>query len=122
MSLLSGDQIFINILTVWIIQFLKKSKAPFLSWINHDSSSVNKVVATVGALLTTAGITFAWLPDSGTLTITGLTAQGFATLLFEVLKNYAFQHVIYKSTFKPDQLLQQALDIVPPPEVEEATR
>lgn len=109
MSLLNSDQILINILTVWIIQVMKRSKAPFLAWINKDSAGVNKIVATVGALLTTAGITFAWLPESGTLTITGLTVGGFATLLLEVLKNYAFQHVIYKSAFKTPDVLGQIM-------------
>lgn len=119
-GLMSSDAIFINILTVWIIQIMKSSKSSILSWINFDTSIVNKVVASLGAVLTTAGIAFAWSPETGTLSITGLTAQGFATVLFEIIKNYAFQHVIYKAAFQPSALLKQLESAPTPQEVPSA--
>jgi hypothetical protein len=103
------DNIAINAIAVWLIQNVKTSKVPFFSWINENTPGISRFVSVLAAALTAVGVGWSFQSDSGVLTISGLSWTALATFVWHVTKNYAFQHVMYKSSYGVDKYVSDAV-------------
>ena len=79
---------------VLFIQWLKDSK--MVPFINGDTAALNRMVAVVMAMLTASGMHFAFDSSDGVLTITGLHAANVVHFLWESMKAFSTQYLIYK--------------------------
>lgn len=98
-SLLVG-QISSAAIVVFLLEWLKKQS--WFTWLTDESTKrVKAAFSLVFGVLAVAGIGYAYTPDTGTLTITGITFTGIALALFEVIKQYVTQKFIYKLAVNP---------------------
>lgn len=98
----SFDSVALNVLVVWVIQRLKL--AEWFPWVTEATPAMTKLVSVLAATFTAAGMAVSWTVEqgSGTLVISGITGGSIVTFLWLIVKNVAFQHIIYKAGFKPN--------------------
>ena len=105
------SQLKVNGVAAWIIQQLKKSEAPALAWISHNTPWVTRGIGLLAAAGTSAGLHWTYNASvaGGTFMITGLSIAAVVMALWHVGQNYLFQHAWYKAVFsdppKPQTLL-----------------
>lgn len=97
------DSIAIAVLASYLTQILKTSKARGLQWIARDNPAAVRLVSFLFAALTAAGISMTWTPETGTLTIVGLTAQGIATFIWTTAKQLLLQDAVFRTALRPFQ-------------------
>jgi len=90
-------QLVINYLSVQGIQWLKMNKWRVTNWISEETPGINKFIAVIISACTAAGINATF--QSGTLTVTGLTVLGIATVIRHVVQNYVSIKLMYKVVF-----------------------
>ena len=93
------SQVKINGFVAFVIQKMKEAQTPALNWISTNTPGVTRVVAAAAAAATAVGIH--WTFTGQTLMITGLSATGIVTLLYNITQNYLFQHAWFKTIFAP---------------------
>jgi len=91
------SQIKVNGFASFVIQKLKDSKTPALSWISVNTPWVTRFLAVGAASLTAIGIH--WTFTGSTLMVTGLSLGTIVPTLYNVAQNYLFQHAWYKLAF-----------------------
>lgn len=98
-----ADSVAIAVITVYVLQALKLSKAKALAWISRDNPGIVRFLSALAAALTAAGISWTFAPEAGTLVVSGLTAKGASTFLWLGLKQFAAQDILFRVGFKPFQ-------------------
>ena len=95
-----ATQITMGGVGVAFLQWLKSTK--FFPWATVETARMNRVIAAVVALATSVGIHLQWqnAGEAGayTLTITGATLTGVATMAWVWLKQFVVQELIYRTT------------------------
>jgi len=95
-------QTLVTFLAPQEIQFAKKSDAQALAWIDQSKPKICVLTNFVVALVTSAGITFAHVP--GSLTISwpslGTAVPGLLTFLISTIVQFVAQHLLYDSFWK----------------------
>lgn len=91
------SQVKVNGFVAFIIEKLKQSKNPALSWISTNTPWVTRFVALGAAALTHLGIH--WTFTGSTLVVTGISLTAIVTTLYQVAQNYLFQHAWWKIVF-----------------------
>ena len=86
----SLNGVVIAMMVSWAIQRAKTSTSKIWSWVSSANPGVLRLVSALAAALTVVGITWSYSGD--TLTITGITAANALLFVWEVGKQYAFQH------------------------------
>lgn len=86
-------------MAVAIIQWMKNTK--LIPFMDQHTDAINRLVAWIAATISAFGIHYNYDATAGTLTLTGLTAAGIGHSLWEVIRSYAFQILIYKGVMKP---------------------
>jgi hypothetical protein len=105
---LFSHQLGVSILLVHSLQFVKKSA--WFPWINEHSDKINRVVAILAALASSAGFQFAmngsWL-NGGVLAITipafGALVLAFSHVLLHTIAQAGIQQVYYQNIVKSDK-------------------
>lgn len=92
------SQVTLASIAVWIIEKAKSSSR--LPWLGQGTDNLNRFIAVLIALTTAAGITWSFYPDTGTLTVEGLTLQNMLRLLWLAVQQLACQEVIYRTAVK----------------------
>lgn len=95
---------------VWVIQILKRSQ--WCKFLDVNTSSINRVVSALAALLTASAIHWTWDAATATLTISGLTAMAVGHFLWGALQQFVGQEMIYEIVYKPKTELKQAASTV----------
>lgn len=95
----SLNGVVIAMLVSWMIQHAKTSTSKIWSWISSANPGVVRLISALAAALTVVGVTWSYSGD--TLTISGVTAANALLFLWEVVKQYAFQHASYRALIKP---------------------
>lgn len=85
-------------LVVSAIQWLKNTK--LVPFVNQHSSTINRILSWVAALLSGAGIHYNYEAATGTLTLTGLTLIAVVHAFGDTAQSYAAQSLIYRGLFK----------------------
>lgn len=80
---------------VWLINHLK-GKLGSIGVVDKWISRIARAGAALVAALAVVGIGFAFDPTAGVLTVSGLTAQGIAGALWEWVRQYVVQQVMYR--------------------------
>jgi hypothetical protein len=95
-------QALVAFLAPLVIQFLKRSTARGLSWLDQAKPKYCVLTNFALALLTNAGITFAHTPGSLLIHWPDLTTAvaGALTFLFTVLVQFLAQHLLYGALWK----------------------
>ncbi len=91
------SQIKVGGFAAWIIEELKQSKLPALSWISTNTPWVTRMVALGAATLTHLGIT--WTFSGSTLVITGISLAAVVTTVYNIATSYLLQHFAWKIGF-----------------------
>jgi hypothetical protein len=95
-------QALVTFLAPLVIQFAKKSDARALAWIDQSKPKVCVLTNFAIALVASAGITFAHVP--GSLTISwpslGTVVPGLLTFLISTIVQFVAQHLLYDSFWK----------------------
>jgi hypothetical protein len=95
-------QALVTFLAPLLIQYANKSDAQALAWIDQSKPRICVLTNFVVALLTSAGIGFAHVP--GSLTISwpslGTAVPGLLTFLISTIVQFAAQHLLYDSFWK----------------------
>ena len=86
-------------MSVAIIQWMKNTK--YIPFMNQHSSAFNRFVGWVAAFLSATGIHYSFNHDTGTLTLTGLTAVALGHTVWDTTKSYAFQWLTYRGIVVP---------------------
>lgn len=84
---------------VWLIEKLKTWH--LFPWMTPQTETVNRLVSIAAAGIATIGVAATFEPESGKLTISGLTATGIATGGWEWFKSFVFQELVYRAGVKP---------------------
>lgn len=93
------SQITGSALVVLLIQKLKSAKwVPFIS---QKSDGLNRLLAALGAMLSSIGVHATFDHSSGVLTITGLTLMGILTGIWHWGNSLALQELMYRGTVRP---------------------
>lgn len=88
------DTVTASAMSVAIVQWLKNTKlVPFM---DQHTTSINRVVAWIMALLSATGIHYNFDHATGTLTLTGLTAAAIFHTVGDTIKSYALQWLVYR--------------------------
>lgn len=82
-------------IVIYVIEWLKRSKLPFLSWIHPDSKTVNRLVSLVAAALVAGGISWTYDQASGQLVIMNLTQANLAHVLWAIASQMVMQQIGY---------------------------
>lgn len=82
-------------LAVWLINKLKGYMLQ-IGIVQDMVSKISRIVAALLAALATVGISATFDPTAGVLTVAGLTWAGIGTALWEWLKQYVLQTVLWK--------------------------
>lgn len=90
------DSLAISAISVYLIQALKKWGR--LSFISQDTDGLNRTISVLVALLSAASIQFAFA--DGVLTVSGLTAENAAKLIWGAVKMFCLQEVTYRAAVK----------------------
>jgi len=91
------SQVKVNGFVAWLIQKMKESQSPALSWISKNTPWVTRFVALAGASFTAIGIH--WTFTGSTLMVTGLSLATIIPTVYNVAQNYLFQHAWWKVAF-----------------------
>ena len=83
----------IGAVIVYAIERLKS--LAWVRWITPDTKILNAWLSATLAAAAAVGISVTFDPTGGVLTITGLTLQGTLTGIWEWLKQYAVQQLLY---------------------------
>lgn len=93
-STYSFDPLFINAAMGALINMAKHSTHPALRWINDATPWITRIVHSLIAALSAAGMTLSYATaDDGSMSITlaGITFAGVGTFIFTALKNFMTQ-------------------------------
>lgn len=85
-------------MVVSIIQWLKNNK--WVPFVDQHSSTINRVLAWLAAVISGAGIHYNYEAATGTLTLTGLTLVAVVHAFGDTVQSYAAQSLIYRGLFK----------------------
>lgn len=88
-------QLTASIISVGAIQWLKNS--PSFPFINPNSKTAPWILSAAAALVSAAGIHFAFDHVAGTLLITGLNMESVTHGIFEAIESFCMNHFMYKS-------------------------
>lgn len=91
------SQVKVNGFVAWLIEAMKRSNSPAMTWISHNTPWVTRFVALAAAALTHIGIH--WTFTGSTLVVTGLSLTTIIPTLYNVGQNYLFQHAWWKVAF-----------------------
>jgi len=91
------SQIKVGGFSAWIIEELKQSKLPALSWISANTPWVTRFVALGSATLTQIGIHMTF--SGSTLVIEGLSLTAVLTAVYSIASQYLLQHFWWKTAF-----------------------
>ncbi len=78
---------------VYAIETLKRSQ--WFPWLTADTKSLNRLVNVALAAAAAFGINWNYDANTGTLMITGLTTTAAMGMLWEFLKQYVVQQLVY---------------------------
>jgi hypothetical protein len=106
------DSAAVALIASYLLQTLKASQHAALKWIAKDRPGVLRSLSALLAALAAAGISWQWVPDTGTLTVSGITASGVAGFLWTWGKQYLLQDFAFRLGFKPFQTVPSSS--VPP--------
>lgn len=98
-----------SVISVAAIQWLKKSKSPYLTFINQHSDRVNIVANLVAAFIAATGLHYTYDEHVGTLMLTGLTVTAIRHGIFETARSYAFNQIIYETMVRRKEADKAAL-------------
>ncbi len=85
-------------MAVSIVQWLKNTKlVPFM---DQHTAGINRIVGWVFATISAFGLHYTYDSATGTLTLTGLTVAALSHSIWDVVKSYAFQKLIYAGVIK----------------------
>ena len=99
------DQVTASAIAVALIQFAKKSKLPWLGWINTNSDRTNRGIAAFAAAISALALHLTWtwnpanwgLSFSGTLSLAGLFQWGG-----HWIRAFVWQEILYRGAIKND--------------------
>lgn len=107
------SQISAATIAVSIIQWLKKTT--ILPFVNENSAWINRIVATLAAFVTSVGIHYSFDVAGGVLTVSGLIWSNILHSVWDIVKAYAVQHLIYKGIIAgPSQPIPVPIPIAQP--------
>ncbi len=95
---LIGGQITGSAIIVYLLQVLKNWR--WFSWLDATTDRRNRIVAIALAGLTALGIHAQFDATGGVLTITGLTLAGIADGLWDWIRSFVIQELIYRGVIK----------------------
>lgn len=85
-------------MAVSIVQWAKNTK--LIPFMDQHTAGMNRFVGWMAAFLSATGIHYQFNHDTGTLTLTGLTAAALAHTTWDTVKSYAFQWLVYRGVVK----------------------
>lgn len=92
------SQVTVAVIVVMVIETLKRSQR--FSWINAATDRINRLLASIAAVLSGLGIQVAYSAESGVLTLSGLTLETAINLIWRIIAQYVLQEVIYRASYK----------------------
>lgn len=108
MQELFQTQVTAAAVVVWLLQWLKNSKFP---WVSSITDKTNRALSALAAAAVAVGVRWDFDLDKGTLLVTGLTIAAALSFLGQFVSQFAFQELIYRGTVKKPN----GLTIVVPP-------
>lgn len=100
-----SSQVTVAAVCSWAIEHLKRS--PRIGFITEYTKGINRVVAVGAALVSSAGVTWTFDVDQGTLLVHGLTLAAAAHIAWDVLTQIAVQHGFYRAAVhRPKQRIE----------------
>lgn len=88
------------ILGSYLVQWIKNSPYSWLKAISPQNPNLVRLTSLVVAALATAGIAWSFAPESGTLTISGLTPMALLTFLAEVVRQAVLQDFTFRAALQ----------------------
>lgn len=82
-------------IVIYVIEWLKKSKLPILSWIRVDTKNVNRVVSLVAAALVAGGVSWTYDHATGQLVVMNLTQANLARVAWAIASQMVMQQIGY---------------------------
>jgi hypothetical protein len=98
-----SDQVGISVLVVFVLQWLKNAR--WFPWVAEHTTTLNRVIAFVIAVLTSIGFQFALVGNwqmGGTLTIQLPSAGAIFSVITHSLAQAGIQEGFYQSVVKPE--------------------
>jgi len=99
------DQVTASAIAVALIQFAKKSKLTWLSWINTNSDKTNRIIALITSALAALALHFTWTwdPAAKQLAFSGvLTLSTISSGLGHWIRAFVWQEILYRGAVKND--------------------
>lgn len=97
-------QIKANGMASFILQKVKESEHPILSWISTNTPMASRIMAAVIATGTAIGLHWTYtgsLLAGGTIAFSYPGLQAILATIWQIAQNYLFQHAWYKMVFDP---------------------
>lgn len=90
-------------IVVWLIQQVKASK--YFPWITAETTKINRVASAILAMLTSAGLGWAWTPATHTLVISNLTWAVVGLAVWHSIQHFCLQEAIYRATERKSSII-----------------
>jgi hypothetical protein len=96
------DQVTTSAIVVYLLQWMKASRWPPLTWVNQNSA---RWLALAASGATALGLQFTWNPNTRVIALVVPTLAGFLLMLVHAgshwLRAHVFQELIYNGVAKP---------------------
>lgn len=91
-----SNQVIFNAIIVAALQWLKNSK--WFPWLSKETGNINRIIAVILSGAAAIGVHTNFDHATGVLTITGLTFATISTGLYEWLRSFVIQQLVFKAT------------------------